>query len=274
MEKIAMKATPSLTADRLREVLHYDPETGVFTWKVKTCRKVIPGSVAGRLSTQGHRYIGLFGQSYLATRLAWLYVYREWPDRCVVHLNYVTDDNRIANLRLSERHSREAPITADLLRDLLDYDPETGAFTWKVRNGICFPGDKAGAVNKHRGYEYIGLANRRLLSHRLAWLYVYGEWPEGQIDHINRVKTDNRIANLRLATQSENGQNTKLSRSNKSGHKGVIWYKRDQNWRAFLTIEKKVLHLGYFQNLDDAVAARKAAEAQYHPFAQQVTHHA
>lgn len=268
-----MKAT-SLTAERLRQVLHYDPETGVFTWKVKTCRKVVPGVVAGRVNNQGQRYIGVLGHSHTAQCLAWLYTHGEWPKEPVVHVNYRSDDNRIVNLRLSGRHDQTSPISAETLRESLDYDPETGVFIWKVNHGKCVPGERAGSLNNFHGYESIGVAGRRLLSHRLAWLYVYGEWPEDQIDHINRVRSDNRITNLRLATCSENLQNTKLRLDNKSGHKGVIWFRRDSVWRAYITVNRVSQHLGYFPQINDAIAARKAAEAKYHPFAPKEAAHA
>jgi hypothetical protein len=257
---------PKLTAERLRELLHYDLQTGVFTWKVSSGRAVV-GDLAGRLTKTGHRYIGVNGQLHLASRLAWLYTRGEWPTGRLRHINHTPDDVRIANLCLIERADGEAPLTADKLRKLLHYNPETGVFTRLVRDGKWLPGQVAGSAQASHGYVAIGVAGKPRLAHRLAWLYVYGEWPDGVIDHINRDRTDNRIVNLRSVSQAENGQNAKLSCRNKSGHKGVIWYRRDQVWRAYIVVNQVSIHLGYYPHIDDAVAARRAAEAKYHPCA-------
>lgn len=268
-----MNATPSLTAEQLRELLHYDQETGAFTWRVATSSRARVGDVAGRLNRNGHRYIGILGQTHVASRLAWLYVYGEWPNKRLEHVNNIADDDRIDNLRLLARADSGSPITAETLRRLLNYSAETGVFTWRVDHGKFKAGDQAGGTTPN-GYISIGVLGKRLLAHRLAWLYVYGEWPDGLIDHINRLTNDNRIVNLRAATHSENIQNSGLSKRNKSGHKGVIWYRRDCVWRAYLVIGKRSHHLGYFPDINDAIAARKAAEAQYHPFAPKENTHA
>jgi hypothetical protein len=100
--------------------------------------------------------------------------------------------------------------------------------------------------------------------HRLAWLYVHDRWPQGVTDHINRVRTDNRIANLREVTRGQNNQNSRRRKDNTSGHPGVTWFKRTAQWRAYIQAGGKVHSLGYFTDLDAAVAARKAAEAAHH----------
>lgn len=269
----SVENTPKLTAERLRELLHYDPETGVFTWRVATGPKARVGGTAGRVDHNGYRYIGVLGQTHLASRLAWLYVYGEWPSKRLEYINRTVDDNRIENLRQKYKVDRTEQLTAQKLRELLDYDSETGAFTWRVDHSKFKAGQLAGCLVP-TGYVLIGVLGRRHLAHRLAWLHVYGEWPESLIDHINHTTDDNRIANLRAATHSENTQNSRLSRRNKSGHKGVIWYRRDCVWRAYLVIDGRSHHLGYFSNINDAIAARKAAEAKYHPFAPKDAQHA
>jgi hypothetical protein len=100
----------------------------------------------------------------------------------------------------------------------------------------------------------------------LAWLYVYGKFPEEQLDHINRIKSDNRIVNLRLATNSENRQNIPIYKSNKSGVAGVHWSKKSGKWRAEITFGGRLIHIGFYDNLSDAAAARAAAKAKYHTF--------
>ena len=100
-------------------------------------------------------------------------------------------------------------ITAEELREQLDYDPETGAFTWRVKPRQKNIAGHAGRLNKTTGYVYISVRKKSYLAHRLAWLHTYGYWPRKEIDHINRVPNDNRIANLREATRAENCANRK-----------------------------------------------------------------
>lgn len=154
-------------------------------------------------------------------------------------------------------------LTAEKLRELLHYDPDTGKLTWKVRaaNRVQI-GDTAGSKNS-QGYLQVTMQNRKLKAHRLVWLHVYGEWPKGQIDHINQDKTDNRLANLRDVTQKQNLQNKGKYQVNTSGHTGVHWHKRLGKWQSAIAHHRKIIHLGYFTNIEDAVAARKAAEKLY-----------
>jgi hypothetical protein len=154
-------------------------------------------------------------------------------------------------------------ITAERVREVLDYDPETGVFTRKVRLAHRHQvGDIAG--QKHtKGYVLIGVDSELYFAHRLAWLHYYGEWPKNQIDHINRVKTDNRIANLRDVTNAENHRNRPINSNNKSGHIGVSWAARTGRWQATITVAGKSIFLGQYDKLEDAIAARKAAEAEH-----------
>ena len=154
-------------------------------------------------------------------------------------------------------------LTAEYLRSILHYDPETGIFTWKVGSANQVKvGDVAGSQNGS-GYLLIQLQSRRYQAHRLAWLYMNGEWPKLDIDHINRIRTDNRISNLRAVTNKQNHQNRSKPSNNTSGHPGIDWYKRDSKWRAKIMHNYKLIHLGYFSILEEAIAARKAAEKLY-----------
>lgn len=167
---------------------------------------------------------------------------------------------------MSEHNYSTTPtneLTAEKLRSILHYDPATGIFTWKVRTANQVKaGDIAGSLDGG-GYLSIRVCSRLYLAHRLAWLYTYGEWPKDQIDHINRNKTDNRIANLRDVSHKQNGQNASKPSNNTSGHTGVYWYKRDSKWQAKIMHNQKLIHLGYFTTIEDAVSARKAAEKFY-----------
>jgi hypothetical protein len=161
-------------------------------------------------------------------------------------------------------------ITYERANQLLRYDPETGKLFWKVRKkgGKGFGGE-AGYLNKSIGYMYVGIDNYRCLVHRIIWLLHYGYAPDCQIDHINRDRADNRIENLRLATrnESDNHQNRSLPSNNKSGVIGVSWHKAARKWCVEIWVDKVKHYIGLFENFEDAVIARKAAESRYHTFA-------
>jgi hypothetical protein len=164
---------------------------------------------------------------------------------------------------MSEHIVPRPELTAEYLRLILHYDQETGIFTWKVGSANQVKvGDVAGCQSGN-GYLYISIGSRLHRAHRLAWLYVSGEWPKGQVDHINRNRSDNRISNLREVTNKQNGQNASKRSDNTSGHPGVCWYKRDSKWQAKITHNQKKIHLGYFSILAEALSARKAAEKLY-----------
>jgi hypothetical protein len=149
-------------------------------------------------------------------------------------------------------------ITQERLKEVLSYDPESGDFCWKVKVGpIAKIGDKAGS-NSY-GYRSIRVDKRRYAAHRLAWLYVHGYFPEHQIDHINRVRNDNRISNLREVSQSCNMRNM-VGRS-PSGVKGV--YKRCGNWEAKITVGGRSINLGTFSTKLGAAKARAEAEEKH-----------
>jgi hypothetical protein len=154
-------------------------------------------------------------------------------------------------------------LTASRLRELLTYDSETGEFRWIVRRN----GTKSGVAAGHktaRGYVHLRVESRLYKAHRLAWLYVHGEWPRDQIDHINGVYDDNRIANLREANSSQNKRNTGPYRNNLSGIKGVSWRPRDSRWQAEIRVNGRRHYLGYFKTSEEASAAYAAAAAAMH----------
>ena len=152
---------------------------------------------------------------------------------------------------------------SDLLK-VLDYQPETGIFVWKVSYGPANKGDIAGRKNND-GYVQICVKGVRYQAHRLAWLCVYGRWPNGQIDHINRIKNNNSISNLRECSQSENSQNARSAR-NTSGVLGVTWNKKCKKWQAQITAFGKSYYLGIFDSIEDAKNARITAKQSLHPF--------
>lgn len=163
-------------------------------------------------------------------------------------------------------------ITAQELRALLDYDPETGVFTWRARakNSGAFNTNFAGKIagNNNSGYWQIEIFGKAYKAHRLAWLYAHGEWPKFELDHENLNKIDNRIKNLRPATRSQNEMNKKVRSDSRSGQKGVWLHKRLGRWTSQIVLNGKRRHLGLFDSIEDAAAAyRKAAEETFGEYA-------
>jgi hypothetical protein len=153
-------------------------------------------------------------------------------------------------------------ITAERLRELLAYDPTSGGFAWRVdRGGLAKAGQIAGSRNGI-GYVNIRVDGRDYSAHRLAWLHVTGAWPAGQIDHINGVRDDNRIANLREATNAQNQWN-RAHQGSVSGFKGVKWCKIQRKWRAELRKDGRKIHLGRFATAEEAHAAYCAAASEH-----------
>ena len=109
------------------------------------------------------------------------------------------------------------------------------------------------------------VAGKTVTEHRLAWFYTHGCWPNGDLDHINRVRYDNRLDNLREATRSENCQNQPIRKTNKSGATGAYYHKVSGKWAASINVSKKQIHLGVYDTLEEAVQVRRNAEREYYP---------
>jgi hypothetical protein len=155
-------------------------------------------------------------------------------------------------------------LTQERLRFLLDYNPDTGVLTWRTKpsRGIKV-GQQAGTPTSE-GYLAFQINKKKMLAHRAIWFYVHGVWPPKEIDHINHVRNDNRLCNLRLASRLENSHNTQKHAKNMSGHKGVAWHNRNQKWQVQLQANHKTFYVGQFAQLTDAVQARAIAEIFLH----------
>jgi len=152
------------------------------------------------------------------------------------------------------------------LKRMLSYDPETGLFTWRNSARSCFGGKVAG-VHRPDGYIQVRVDWRLYYAHRLAWLYMNGEFPKGHVDHINGVRSDNSASNLRVAgSQRQNAQNQKLRADNKSGHMGVSWRKDCGKWRARIKHRGGEVFLGHFDDAREAGQAYAKAKAKLHTF--------
>ena len=149
------------------------------------------------------------------------------------------------------------------LKKLLRYDPNTGIFIWIKKTCLKVVVGKTAGTLSAKGYIVITIRGKLYRAHRLAWLDVYGVWPKDQIDHINHIKDDNRIENLREASQQDNCKNRSISKANKSGVIGVSWVKEYRSWKATAWLNGKAVSLGQFRDKFDAICARKSFENKH-----------
>jgi len=171
------------------------------------------------------------------------------------------------------RSLKQGLISIDRLKEMLSYDASTGVFTWiktPCANQPEFIGRQAGdALSRYADgsarYVSIVIDQQRYAAHRLAWFYVHGRWP-GSIDHINRDRRDNRLANLRECTHAQNMQNTGINKRNTSGFVGAQWNRQRQRWAATIVANGIRRHLGLFDTAKEAGAAYLAAKRKYHVF--------
>lgn len=164
---------------------------------------------------------------------------------------------------------QELPTSARV-RELLDYDPQTGAFTRKVRTAQRHQtGSRADfliTTGIKVGYRRVSIDSQRFLAHRVAWLYVHGDWPAHQIDHLNCDRGDNRIANLRDVPHAVNMQNRRTPRTdNVNDCLGVVFMRSNGKWRARIQLAGKGRHIGVYETKEAAHAAYVNAKRQLHP---------
>jgi hypothetical protein len=250
-----------VTQEKLKALLEYDPDTGVFRWLKPMSAKAQPGAVAGSMGGGGKLYIGIEQRKYHAHQLAWFFVHGVWAGH-LEHINGVRLDNRLSNLRPIKYGPQE--LTHEKLLEMFDYNPETGALLEKKtrRGAIPRDGRKAGWTNAV-GYKCVSILRRSYLVHRLAWFYVHKHWPPQMIDHVNGDRGDNRLCNLRLASQSQNMANTLARKDSSTGIKG-IFPTRAGKWAAQIAKDNKVHCLGTYETKEDAGDAYKKAAVNLH----------
>jgi hypothetical protein len=160
----------------------------------------------------------------------------------------------------------DTSLTAQRVRELLDYDPATGVLTRRVPSGPTVKvGDVAGTLQKSTGYRRISIDGVVYREHRIIWLHVFGTWPTAHVDHINGIPSDNRIANLRDVEQRLNNQNRRAAqRNNASGRLGVYWKKSHRKWVASIRIDGVLKQIGMFDDKEVAHTAYLQAKRKVH----------
>ena len=152
-------------------------------------------------------------------------------------------------------------ITQTELMEALNYNSDTGCFTWKESG----KGKKKGVTGTINAFGYVQIVICGVIhkAHRLAWLHVYGVWPDKNIDHLNHDRADNRIENLREATQAENRKNLRLSKDSISGVIGVNLVRKTGSWFARIKVNGRTIGLGTYKDKFEAICARLSANNKY-----------
>lgn len=171
----------------------------------------------------------------------------------------------MATTNTSDHKTRSSPkkaITREAVLKLFRYDRAEGKLYWKETSKYKqeLTGREAGGINC-KGYRRLEVDGEEYFAHRLVWLIETGEHPTDQIDHINRVKSDNRISNLRSVSDHQNKHNRGVQPNSTSGETGVSYYRPGRKWRAYINVRGRQISLGYFTDFYAAVSARRDAKA-------------
>jgi HNH endonuclease len=256
------KTNYSITQKQVAEHLHYDPDSGVLTFLTDGHKRK-----AGDVVSSDRNVINILGSSYSKLKLIWLLHHGEWPSGKINTKDFGSKCCKLSSLQPGGS-SLSKSLSAARLREVLDYNKDTGDFIWSISmSSTGLKGDLAGVIAPD-GYQRIRVDGRLYSAHRLAMLYIEGKMPPDRVDHIDWNKSNNAFSNLRHASASENAQNQHKAQSNNkaSGLLGVYWDGKREVWGA------KVNHLGT-QHHGGFHATPKAAHQAYlhlkqqlHPF--------
>ena len=178
---------------------------------------------------------------------------------------YTAKRSRIGHLCTLCKNPKNQPLTQALVQKFFEYDPMSGELTRRSPTSNNYVGELVGTLTG-KGYLSVGFGNKHYLVHRLIWLYMTGHLPD-QVDHINHNGLDNRWCNLREVNSADNMKNTSISRNSTTKINGVSFMKSHNKYRAQIPVNRNQIHLGVFEDINDAIKARKAADVQYgfHP---------
>ena len=259
----AKRTTTHPTAEQILSVYDYDRERGLFLRKT-SFRQWQPGQVAGKVSEKGRSLLlPIFGSakrsvSFAASKLVWFLETGNWPYKGVCHLDDDKNNDSFANL-LAVPDDATTVSPSDLYK-MFEYFPETG----KLIRRFSYKGGRKGTEGTlwNNGYIMMHIGAVPIGVHRIAWRMVHGVWPD-QIDHINGVRDDNRLCNLRNVSRQENARNVRKKSGSETGVMGVYKNSRGLPYRVRIAHNGKNLSLGSFGTIEEATAAREAAKIKY-----------
>lgn len=247
-----------ITYEQARHAFSYRKD-GVLIWKNPVTKHVKKGDVAGHMKKDGYCQMNYKGKQYKRNRLVWLWHNGSFPERNIYHKNGNHSDDRIENLALIDKKSNK--VDYESVRKYFDYR-KGGGLVWKIYpggSGYAMAGDPAGSLSGN-GYYVVGFKGKRWKRSHLIWLWHKGYLPENFIDHINQVKIDDRIENLREVTNGCNMRNAGNNKGNTSGVKGVHWHEARIKWIVYINFNNKRYYIGYHEDFVEAVFHRFAAE--------------
>lgn len=167
--------------------------------------------------------------------------------------------------------ARTEPLNAEQAKRLLDLNVETGELRWTASASMGRLTQRIAGSAHANGYRQVKIGQRAYLAHRLVWLIAHGEWPQGQIDHIDGCRTNNALCNLRVVTSGQNKQNIAVTqRKSVSGLVGAVYVpggtRRRDRWESRIKLNGVSTHLGHFATPEEAHAAYMRAKARVHPY--------